>query len=81
MLSRNLKKAADLSKTLQFLYRGCDKIINLFTTKIPFTEHDPYSFTTDLVYKTVSIITPSCSSELIQLTGNLCRANGDWGFP
>lgn len=83
VLSRNLKKAADISKTLQFLYRGSDKIINLFTTKIPFTEHDPYSFTTDLVYKTVSIISPSCSSELTQLTkqGNLRRANDYWSFP
>lgn len=51
-ISRNLKRAADLSKTEACLFRGRDNIINLFESTLLPTEHDPYSLNAELIYKT-----------------------------
>ncbi|KAH1026964.1 hypothetical protein HUJ05_000551 [Dendroctonus ponderosae] len=64
-IARNLNKAADFAKTFERLFRGRENIMEVFTTKLPATQHDPYSFTTDLIYKTdtcaVVVVTGVCS--------------------
>ncbi|ENN74378.1 hypothetical protein YQE_09035, partial [Dendroctonus ponderosae] len=64
-IARNLNKAADFAKTFERLFRGRENIMEVFTTKLPATQHDPYSFTTDLIYKTdtcaVIVVTGVCS--------------------
>lgn len=52
IVARNLKKSADFSKTTDFIFKGRQDICNLFMNQLPQTEHDPYSFSVDLVYKT-----------------------------
>lgn len=52
-IARNLNKAADFAKTFERLFRGRKKIMEVLTSKLPTTQHDPYSFTADLIYKTV----------------------------
>lgn len=55
-ISRNLKKAADLSRTSEYLFQDRENIMDVFATNLPFTEHDPYSFTADLMCKTVGLL-------------------------
>ncbi|XP_050298934.1 nuclear RNA export factor 2-like [Anthonomus grandis grandis] len=50
-ISRNLKKCADLTKPFEVLFQGRERIIDTIC-KLPPTEHDPYSFTADLIDKT-----------------------------
>ncbi|KAJ8973114.1 hypothetical protein NQ317_014453 [Molorchus minor] len=50
MLSRNLLRLADFSRSCKSLYRGSYSIIQLFTKVLPATEHDPFSFNVDLIY-------------------------------
>ncbi|KAL1506288.1 hypothetical protein ABEB36_005680 [Hypothenemus hampei] len=51
-ISRNLLKSADFEKTSQYLFQGRVKIMDTFCSKLPQTEHDPYTFTADLTYFT-----------------------------
>lgn len=51
--SRNLKTLADLSRTDNFLYKSNTEIMKIFE-KLPLTEHDPFSFTVDLISYTVN---------------------------
>jgi hypothetical protein len=46
--SRNLLKLSDYTKSLKLLYHGSDAILATIS-KLPRSEHDPYSFTVDLV--------------------------------
>ncbi|KAF7280268.1 hypothetical protein GWI33_006180 [Rhynchophorus ferrugineus] len=51
-LSRNLMKTAEDGSKSKSIYNGIFEIYNLFANNIPLTQHDPYSFTADLVYRT-----------------------------
>jgi hypothetical protein len=47
--SRNLLKLSDYTKSLKLLYHGSEAILATIC-KLPRSEHDPYSFTVDLVH-------------------------------
>lgn len=49
VLSRNLKTMADVSKAMQLLHTG-SKAITKVLCIMPQTEHDPFTFTVDLVH-------------------------------
>lgn len=51
VISRNIKTLADVSRTMQFLHRG-SKTIGKVLCNMPRTEHDPFTFTVDLVQYT-----------------------------
>lgn len=55
VFSRNLKKMADFSRNSTNLYKGPLQIMNIIC-ELRISEHDPYSFMTDLMYCTVSMI-------------------------
>lgn len=50
--SRNIKFMSNLSKCDEFVFKGPKKIIQILSD-LPLSEHDPYSFTVDLLYYTV----------------------------
>ncbi|KAG5867428.1 hypothetical protein JTB14_037675 [Gonioctena quinquepunctata] len=54
-LSRNLHKLGDITRKNTFLYQGSSRITNVLCD-LPPTEHDPFSFTVDLIY-----FTPRCA--------------------
>lgn len=53
--SRNLLKLSDYTKGLKLLRHGSDAILATIC-KLPRSEHDPYSFTVDLVHSDSSIV-------------------------
>ncbi|CAH0560511.1 unnamed protein product [Brassicogethes aeneus] len=55
MLSRNIKQLSDMSKLSNTLFTK-HHIIDTVFTNLPPTEHDPYSFTVDLIH-----YTPACA--------------------
>ncbi|XP_060530187.1 nuclear RNA export factor 1-like [Cylas formicarius] len=55
VFSRNLMKCADLSRTSQFLYMSREKIVDFFIKSLPHTEHDPYTFSVDLMIKSYNL--------------------------
>lgn len=55
VISRNLKALADLSRANVFLHTGNSNIVRILD-KMPHTEHDPYTFTADLVLHNVSTV-------------------------
>lgn len=52
-VSRNLKAFADVSRVNQVLYKGNSEIVKVLNN-LPNSEHDPFTFTVDLIYSTVS---------------------------
>lgn len=48
VISRNLKTLADVSRTMQFLHTG-NQTITKVLCNMPQTEHDPFTFTVDLL--------------------------------
>jgi len=52
-ISRNLKLLSDLARSEEYLSRGGSNIIKTLCS-LPPTEHDPYTFTVDLLYYTES---------------------------
>ncbi|KAJ8922836.1 hypothetical protein NQ315_007871 [Exocentrus adspersus] len=59
--ARNLLKLADFSRNVEYLFRGSTSIIKQFN-HLPLSEHDPFSFKSDLIYST-----PTCA--VINVTG------------
>ncbi|XP_023713716.1 nuclear RNA export factor 1 isoform X2 [Cryptotermes secundus] len=53
--SRNLLKLSDYSKGFKLLRHGADAILPTIC-KLPRSEHDPYSFTVDLIHSASSIV-------------------------
>lgn len=49
VISRNIKTLADISRTMQFLHRGNGTIAKVLSN-MPQTEHDPFTFTVDLLH-------------------------------
>lgn len=52
--ARNLLSLADISRADQNLKQGNQEVVDLLNL-LPTTEHDPFSFTVDLIYFSVSI--------------------------
>ncbi|XP_069677652.1 nuclear RNA export factor 1-like [Periplaneta americana] len=59
MESRNLLKLSDYSKNLKLLYHGPDDILATIS-KLPRSEHDPFSFTVDLVESDYGVVITVC---------------------
>lgn len=52
--SRNIKFISNMSKCDEHVYKGPTKITEMLCT-LPRSEHDPYSFTIDLMFYNVSL--------------------------
>lgn len=76
--SRNLIKMSDFSKSCQDLYYG-ENIISLLT-KLPQTEHDPYTFTVDVVHYSSESIAMVITGAFRQPPENLNAIEPIYGF-
>ena len=54
-MSRDLKQMCDCSKYNDFLFQGKYNIVNALK-RLPTSEHDPYTFSVDLLIHTVRIL-------------------------
>lgn len=60
---------SNMSKCDEFVFKGPKKIIEILSD-LPLSEHDPYSFTVDLIYYTVS--SNSIGTFIMALKNNFC---------
>lgn len=50
--SRNIKFMSNMLKCDEFVFKGQKKIVEILAD-LPLSEHDPYSFTVDLIHYSV----------------------------
>lgn len=77
--ARNLIKMIDFSKSCKELMHGDKDIITRFC-KLPPTEHDPYTFTVDVVHFTPPCIVLVVTGAFREPAQNLIEVEGVYGF-
>ncbi|GJQ65379.1 hypothetical protein Trydic_g7489 [Trypoxylus dichotomus] len=78
-LSRNLKHISDFSKTGQGLFMGSHQIIQTLCS-LPLTEHDPYSFTADLIMHTETTAVLTVTGVFRESSNSLLESERLMGF-
>lgn len=78
-LSRNLIKLSDLSKSSEQLMCGAKGIIDRLCT-LPPTEHDPYTFTVDVVHYTSTSVILIVTGAFREPVSSLKETEGLYGF-
>lgn len=79
VISRNLKTLADISRTMQFLHTG-NKTITQVLCRMPETEHDPFTFTVDLVHYSETYAIVLVTGVFKELPDNLLDTERYLGF-
>ncbi|XP_022902675.1 nuclear RNA export factor 1-like isoform X2 [Onthophagus taurus] len=78
-VTRNLKMMSDFSKNDECLFRGRDSIVRLIT-QLPLTEHDPNTFTVDLMSYTETAAVLVIAGVFREVPQNLLDADRILGF-
>lgn len=79
VISRNLKTLADISRTLQFLHRTNTNIAKVLCN-MPQTEHDPSTFTVDLLHYSDKLAIVLVTGVFREMADNLLDAERYLGF-